>query len=423
MATTEPSAHPRAAWAPRVRALRSCDDRRDPTCRARGDLRHPGLRGEAAAAALRRPPRARREHLPLSARGVSGALRDERHARHALRVEAARAPHPDHDRGHELRGALGAGEGGARTRSHRGRDVDDDRGRRHDARGARALGDARLPASPVALRDESGRPPAGRRDRGRRRPGGEAGRRGHAARPQDLGPRRRDARPAEGDRPAERVAPPRLDGPGRPRDQAARAPRDHRLGEADLREGRRDPDVLRRAARGEGGRRRHRRRRDAGRDRGDAGRLHRARRHPDASGREARGRRAAGARHAPPGAARRLRRDPHGRRRREGPRARRGCRLDRRRRAHRPRRQRAGARGRVPRDRERRGLLRRLAGRVAIPRGSRRRTTRSQRASTPSSGDVAWRTTFASSRSRRRPSRGRAESRTSTTWSRRTSSR
>ena len=38
----------------------------------------------------------------------------------------------------------------------------------------------------------------------------------------------------------------RLDGPGRPRDQDPRAARDHRLGEADLRQGRRDAHVLRR---------------------------------------------------------------------------------------------------------------------------------------------------------------------------------
>ncbi len=120
------------------------------------------------------------------------------------------------------------------------------------------------------------------RDRGRRRPGREAGRRRDAARPQDLRPRRGDARPAEGHRPAQRLPPSRLDGPGRPRDQDPRAPRDHRLGEADLRQGRRDAHVLRRPARGEGGRRRDRRRRDAGRHGGDAGRLHRARRHPDA---------------------------------------------------------------------------------------------------------------------------------------------
>ena len=54
---------------------------------------------------------------------------------------------------------------------------------------------------------------ARRRDRGRRRAGREARRRRDAARPQDLRPRRRDARPADGDRPAQRLAPPRLDGP------------------------------------------------------------------------------------------------------------------------------------------------------------------------------------------------------------------
>ena len=133
--------------------------------------------------------------------------------------------------------------------------------------------------------------PQGRRDRGRRRPGREARRRRHAARPQDLRPRRGDARPAEGDRPAQRLPASRLDRAGRPRDQDRRAARDHRLGEADLRQGRRDAHVLRRAARREGRRRRDRRRRHAGRDGRDAGRLHRARRHPDAGGDPARRRR------------------------------------------------------------------------------------------------------------------------------------
>ncbi len=41
--------------------------------------------------------------------------------------------------GHELRRAVGAGQGGARARRHRGRDQHDHRRRRDDARGARAL--------------------------------------------------------------------------------------------------------------------------------------------------------------------------------------------------------------------------------------------------------------------------------------------
>ena len=137
-----------------------------------------------------------------------------------------------------------------------------------------------LPAPAVAVRDESGRPAQGGRDRGSRRPGREARRRRHATRPQDLRPGGRDARPPEGHRPAQRLPASRLDGAGRPRDQDRRAPRDHRLGEADLRQGRRDPHLLRRPARGEGGRGRDRRRRHARRNRGDPGRLHRARRHP-----------------------------------------------------------------------------------------------------------------------------------------------
>ena len=199
----------------------------------------------------------------------------------ALRDEAARAEDPDHDRGHELRRALGAGQGGARPRRERGRHVHDDRRRRHDARGARALRDARLPAAAVALRHEPRRPAARRRDRGRRRPGRQAGRRRHAARPEDLRPRGRDARPAEGDRPAQRLPAPGLDRARRPRDQDRRAARDHRLGEADLRQDRRVAHVLRRRAGGEGGRRRDRARRHAGRHGRHPGGVHRARRHPD----------------------------------------------------------------------------------------------------------------------------------------------
>ena len=362
-------------------------------------------------------------HLALPARGLPRALRDGRRPRHALRAQAARAEDPDHDRRDELRRALRAGEGGARPRRDGGRHIDDDRRRRHDARGARALEAARLPAPSLALRDESRRPAQGRRDRGRRRPGREAGRRRDAPGPQDLRPRRRDALAAEGHRPALRLASSGLDGAGRPRDQDPGAARDHRLGEARLRQGRRDADVLRRPARGEGGRGRDRRRRDAGRHRRDAGRLHRARRHPHASGDANRGRRAPGARDASAGAADRLGRDPEWGGRREGAGARRRRGLDRDRGARRDGGQRAGARRGVPRDRERRRASTTTGRPAAIRPGSRRRTPSSLRASTPFSEDGASPITSVSSRSRRRRSRVPAASHTSTTSSRRISSR
>ena len=69
-------------------------------------------------------------------------------------------------------------------------------------------------------------------------------------------------------------------------------------------------------ARGEGRRRRGRARRHAGRHRGHPGSLHRARRHSDPGGYPAGGAGAAGPRHAPQGAAHRLRR--HAQRRRRG---------------------------------------------------------------------------------------------------------
>ncbi len=58
---------------------------------------------------------------------------------HALREAAGRAGHPDHDRRHELRGAVGAGQGGAWPRRKRRRHLDHHRRRGHAARGARSL--------------------------------------------------------------------------------------------------------------------------------------------------------------------------------------------------------------------------------------------------------------------------------------------
>ena len=136
-----------APGAARVVPLRPQRHRRDPARRARGHLRHPRLRRQAPPPPLRRPALPGREHVALPARGLPRALRHDRHAGRAPRREAARAEDPDHDRGHELRRALGAGQGGARPRRERGRHLDDDRRRRHDAGGARPLRPARLPAA------------------------------------------------------------------------------------------------------------------------------------------------------------------------------------------------------------------------------------------------------------------------------------
>ena len=127
---------PRAA---RVGDVRPQRDRRDPAGGARGDLRHPRIRRQAPGAALRRSAVPRRQRVALSAGGLPRAVRDRRHDRDPVRARADPARHPDHDRRDELRRAVGAGQGGARPRSDRGRDLHDDRRRRHDARGARAL--------------------------------------------------------------------------------------------------------------------------------------------------------------------------------------------------------------------------------------------------------------------------------------------
>ena len=102
-----------------------------------------------------------------------------------------------------------------------------------------------------------------------------------------------------GNRSAQRVPAPGLDGAGRPRDQDRGAARDHRLADPDLRQGRRVAHLLRRRARGQGRRRRDRPRRHAGRHGRHPGRVHRARRDPD-PGRDPAGGGVSGrARHAP----------------------------------------------------------------------------------------------------------------------------
>ena len=76
-----------------------------------------GFGAKRHGAALRRPALPRRQHVALPARGLPRALRHRRDARRAPREEAAPPRHPDHDRGDELRRAVGAGEGGPRARA------------------------------------------------------------------------------------------------------------------------------------------------------------------------------------------------------------------------------------------------------------------------------------------------------------------
>ncbi len=68
--------------------------------------------------------------------------------------------------------------------------------RRHDPRGAQGLRAARVPGAAVALRLRPRRPPPGRRRRDRHRPGGQAGRRRPAARPEGQRAGGRHAHPA-----------------------------------------------------------------------------------------------------------------------------------------------------------------------------------------------------------------------------------
>ena len=105
--------------------------------------------------------------------------------------------------------------------------------------GARAFQHSRLSALAFALRHEPGRPPQGGRDRGGDRPGRQAGRRRNAAGTEDFQARRRDAHAAGGHRSAVGLPASGLDRARRSRDQVARIAGNHRLGEADLREGRR----------------------------------------------------------------------------------------------------------------------------------------------------------------------------------------
>ena len=170
-----------------------------------------------------------------------------------------------------------------------------------------------------------------------------------------------------------------------------RAARDHRLGEADLREGGRLAPVLRRRAGGQGGRRRDGARRHAGRHRRHAGGVHRARR---ASRRWPRSAPAVDAL-VELGMHRKVQLIVSGgirigRRRGEGAGARRRRRLDRRGRDDRARRQRARAARTTTRRSAARPASTTTGTRAAIPPASRPRTPSCRRASTRSWAAGGW---------------------------------
>ena len=319
----------------------------DPPRRGDRHLRHPRRRRQAQGAAFRRSAVPRRLDQPLSARRLSREVRHRRDARHALRQEADRLKIPITIAGMSFGSLSAPGQGSARPRRHARGHLDDHRRRRHDAeeRGHSKTLVYQIPA--VALRHEPGRPAQGRRHRGRRRPGRQAGRRRHAARPEDFRPRRRDAHAAEG-----------IDQRSACRHPDWTGPDDLEIKIQELREitdwekpiyvkvGARAA-LLRHRAGGEGGRRRGRARRHAGRHGRHPGSLHRACRHADACRHQAGGAGAAGPRHAPQGAADRLRRHPQRRRCRQGAGARRRRGGDRHGGAGGARRQRPASRGRI----------------------------------------------------------------------------
>ena len=105
-----------------------------------GSLPHPWSRRPPQAPDLRRPCLPDGLRLPVPAGGLSGALRDEDGARRPPRCDAARIGHPHHHRRHELRRAVGAGQGSPGSGGHRSRHVDHDGRRRHDPRGTQGLG-------------------------------------------------------------------------------------------------------------------------------------------------------------------------------------------------------------------------------------------------------------------------------------------
>ena len=99
-----------------------------------------GLRRQAPRAALRRPAASSaRACRATRSRATASAAPPTSCSAPATPSKPIELADPDHDRRHELRRALSAGQGGARPRRHRGRHEHDDRRRRDDPRGAAAL--------------------------------------------------------------------------------------------------------------------------------------------------------------------------------------------------------------------------------------------------------------------------------------------
>ena len=151
----------------RVRDVRPVDHRGHPPRGRDRHLRHPRLGRQAAACRTSTTCCSwARRCRAIRSRATANAATPTSCSAIATPNTPLHLDIPDHHRGHVVRRAVRPGQGGARPRRQRGRHVDHDRRRRHDARGARPEQVPGLPIPSVALRDEPRRPSQGRRDRG-----------------------------------------------------------------------------------------------------------------------------------------------------------------------------------------------------------------------------------------------------------------
>ena len=188
---------------------------------------------------------------------------------------------PDHHRRHELRLAVGPGQGSARPRRVGRGHLDHDRRRRHDARKSGSISQTlvyqMLPSRYGMNPDDLRKADAIEIVIGQgAKPGG-----GGMLLGQKISKRVAEMRTLpEGIDQRSACRHPDWTGPDDLEIKIEEIARDHRLGKADLRQDRRRAALLRHRAGGEVGRRCRRARRHAGRHRGDAGSVHRACRLP-----------------------------------------------------------------------------------------------------------------------------------------------